>query len=272
MENQIKIFKKSSKTFFYSSLFFPKSILKDVARLYAFVRVADDFVDSVPSQGTEFESFYQEYLKAFAGARSQNKIIQDFVELEQKYKFEHAWVSGFFEAMRSDLGIVRCQSMDDTVRYMYGSATVVGFMMCRILGIPEVAYPMARKLAEAFQYINFIRDIYEDEKMNRVYLPINHAQKFGFEFFTKDQALANPDLFTKFLQSEIDLFFQMLHAGEGGFKYIKPRYRLPITIASKLYAFTARKIHKDPMIVYTQKVKPGYGRILFTAIKTIIFH
>ena len=94
--NSTSIFKKGSTTFFTSSLFFPKDKLQDITDLYAFVRVADDFVDSVPADSTSFFEFKNEYISAFKTGSSSNSIIQKYIDLENKYKFEHSWTEAFF--------------------------------------------------------------------------------------------------------------------------------------------------------------------------------
>ena len=58
------IFLRGSHTYFWSSLFFPLSVRREVATLYAFVRTADDFVDQVPSDREGFESFEESYREA----------------------------------------------------------------------------------------------------------------------------------------------------------------------------------------------------------------
>ena len=56
-----RIFKNGSKTYYYSSFFFPPNVKEDVFKLYSFVRKADDYVDSVPQQKQEFYSFKARY-------------------------------------------------------------------------------------------------------------------------------------------------------------------------------------------------------------------
>jgi phytoene synthase len=91
------IFKNGSKTFFTASLFFPKNIKKDVFVLYAFVRVADDLVDSIPQQSEEFHAFRNKYTKALGGTQANDTVIDSFIAVKQKYNFPDEWVEGFFK-------------------------------------------------------------------------------------------------------------------------------------------------------------------------------
>lgn len=269
MDSKIEIFKKGSKTFFYSSFFFPKNIKEDVSTLYAFVRVADDFVDSVPALREKFLNFKNLYYEALKGKLSNISVIDEFVTLQKKYMFKQDWVDAFLLAMESDLNIQKMQIMKDTEDYMYGSASVVGFMMCRILGIKEEAYPYALKLGEAFQYINFIRDIAEDNTLHRQYLPDENLKKYNLENLSFDYIKQNQENFNKFIRAELDYFYKLIDQAKVGFKFIPKRYRIPIEIATNLYLFTARIIYQNPSIIYKVKVKPKKTKIFYEALKVI---
>ena len=74
MENKEQIFKKSSTTYYYSSLFFPKDILDKIATIYAYVRVADNFVDDYPQDINGYKQFISQTNKAFRG----NEIDKEY--------------------------------------------------------------------------------------------------------------------------------------------------------------------------------------------------
>ena len=166
-----KTFKKGSKTYFFSSLFFPKAAKEDVFMLYSFVRVADSFVDEIPQQKKEFLEFKQKFYQAYDGVLADNLIIDGFVKLMKKHDFELEWVTLFLNAMEMDLTKSEYHTIQETEEYMLGSAGVIGYMMCAVLGIPKSAFPQAKALGFAMQYANFIRDIDEDQELNRTYLP-----------------------------------------------------------------------------------------------------
>lgn len=269
MQNKKQIFKKGSKTFFYSTLFFPKNIKEDVSTLYAFVRVADDFVDNVPALREEFYSFKNNYYQALGGESKGDNIIDEFILLQKKYNFNQEWIDGFLYAMESDLNFTKCLTLSDTEKYMYGSAEVVGLMMSKILGLNIEAYSYASRLGQAFQYINFIRDIAEDNTLNRQYLPEENLKKYNLENLSLEYIKNHQDNFEKFLRKELDYFYELIQEAKLGFKFIPLAYRIPIMIATNLYIYTAGVIYKNPMIVYAKKVKPGKFRIFYEALKVI---
>lgn len=266
-----KIFKDGSKTYFYSSLFFPSDVRSDVFVLYSFVRTADDFVDQVPQQAKQFESFRSAYERACAGTPSGELVIDSFVELQQRRGFDTTWVDSFFDAMARDLKQVNYAQMEDTISYMYGSAEVIGLMMCRILELDEDAHSAACLLGRSMQYVNFIRDIQEDVGLGRVYFPQIELMKFGISSLRKDAVERDIPAFTRFLQEQIKHYERWSAQGELGYAYIPRRYVIPIKTANDLYHWTALEIAKQPMTVYERKVKPSVPRILLTLVKNTVW-
>lgn len=272
MENkQLKnIFNKGSRTFFTSSLFFPTEKRVDTTALYAFTRVADDFVDQQPQDRDGFLDFKSDYYKYLKNKNSNNPVIQNFLEIQEKYSFEQDWIDAFLDAMESDLNKDEYCKLEEVERYMYGSAEVIGLMMSKILELPKEAYVSARFLGKAFQYINFIRDIKEDLSLKRVYIPCDYIKKYGFNDLEFETVMKNPIGFENLIQEQINLYRTWQKEGEKGFKFIKKRYLVPIKTASDVFLWTAKKIEADPFIIYREKVKPSKSRIRLTALNNII--
>ena len=256
-----EIFKKGSKTYFNSSLFFPKAVRDDVFVLYGFVRVADNFVDAIPQQKNEFYAFKAGYEQSLKGGSTGNFILDSYASLSRKYQFDPDWTRAFLHSMELDLTKSQYLSLDETLEYIYGSAEVIGLFMSKILGLPEEAYPAARMQGRAMQYINFIRDISEDLDLGRNYLPLAGS---GLENLTLREAKAKPRLFEKFIQDQLTLYQGWQEEANKGYLHIPKRYLIPIKTASDMYNWTAKQIGLDPFVVYQRKVKPGRGKIFKT--------
>ncbi len=263
MSGNVKIFRKGSKTYFTASLFFPPKVRRDVFSLYAFVRTADDLVDSVPQRKNEFYRFKKLYLESLKnGRKSGNEIVDNFIDLFYRKKFKAEWVSAFLESMELDLTKKKYKSIDETLHYIFGSAEVIGLFMARILDLPKRADKHAKMLGRAMQMINFIRDIAEDNTFGRSYLPLDAQMKsLDYSF-----ALNNKDMFKTFIRRYSLLYKQWQKSAEDGYQYIPKRYLVPIKTAADMYLWTASQIEKTPMIVYEKKVKPSRFRILKTLI------
>lgn len=268
--NATSIFKKGSTTFFTSSLFFPKDKLQDITDLYAFVRVADDFVDSVPADSASFFEFKNEYISAFKTGNSDNSIIQKYTDLENKYKFEHSWTEAFLQSMEQDLTKKTYQNIEETKQYIYGSANVVGLFMCKILELDDLSHPSAEKLGMAFQFINFIRDINEDIELGRNYFPQDLLQKYEIDDLKFEFTKQNPNSFKSLINELLEKYHIWYKEGEVGYKFIPKKYLVAIKTAAMMYDWTAKQIAKDPFIVYQKKIKPPKWLILAYGLKNLL--
>lgn len=273
------VFKKGSKTYFNSSLFFPEKIRQKVFRLYAFVRVADDFVDSIPQNAEEFYAFQKMYIdfiqKKSAGRIAPDQkdlsynaiIIEEYGKLfDELSKADYAnwvnWTNSFLLSMQMDLEKSEYHTLAETKRYIYGSAEVIGLFMSSIMGLDQKSYIYARFLGRAMQYINFIRDIDEDNQLGRRYLPL---QGSPLKSLKKENLMDKQrEEFILFIRKEIRRYYRWQKIARKGYCYIPWRYLIPIKTAADMYLYTAKKIENNPFIVFDKKVKPSRLRILFT--------
>lgn len=253
-------FRRGSKTYFNSSLFFPEAVRRDVFLLYGFVRTADDFVDAVPPRGEAFFSFRRRYEEARAsGGLSGDPIIDSFLDVSRRKGFKDEWADAFLDSMQADLSKHRYDSLEETLGYIYGSAEVIGLFMAAIMGLEPEAGKAAAALGRSMQYINFIRDIAEDNDLGRTYLPVSGS---GLADLREGTARANPEAFAAFMRAQAALYLGWQAEAERGFGYIPWRSRVPIMTASRMYVWTARIIQRDPFVVFRKKVKPSKARIL----------
>jgi len=260
-----EIFRRGSRTFFNSSLFFPAKVRRDVIILYAFVRTADDFVDSVPQDKEGFHAFRARYeLARTTGRDSGDPIVDSFIELSRRRKFEDAWAEAFLNSMEADLTGKRYEAPDEVLVYIHGSAEVIGFFMAAIMELPRNAMEAAAFLGRAMQYINFIRDIAEDNELGRTYLPLAGS---GLEDLAEDTARSKPETFTRFIRSQIHLYREWQDRAETEFGSIPWRSRVAVMTASEMYKWAATKIYRNPFIVYEKKVKPSRQTILFSLLR-----
>jgi len=261
------IFKKGSTTYYDSTRLFPKAIRKDVTTLYSFVRVADNFVDSVPQDVKGFKNFRNEYNKALEGEEIDSSLIQNFIELSERLEFEKEWIEAFLDSMEMDTNKSEYENLDELNVYLYGSSEIIGLMMNRVMKIDESADEAARYLGKAMQFINFIRDIDEDLDLNRTYFPKDALRKFGLKGLTRGEARRKPRQFENFIRSQIKIYFDWQKKAEVGFNYIPKRMRVAVKTASDMYLWTAKQIYKNPFIVYDMQIKPTWDRVILKGIK-----
>ncbi len=256
------IFRQGSRTYFYSTLFFPPPVREDVFSLYSFVRTADDYVDAVPQQVEEFYAFTDRYAAAAAGEATGDVVVDSFVELAGRKGFDPAWTEAFLGSMERDITVGSYQTIGDLEAYLYGSSEVVGLMMARVLDLAPESYVAARNLGRAMQYVNFIRDIAEDLALGRTYFPRDEMEAFGLEDLSEASVSRDPGGFAAFVRFQLGRYREWQEQAEAGFWHIPRRYRIPIRTASDMYRWTARTIERDPAVVHRRKVKPSVVRIV----------
>jgi phytoene synthase len=256
------IFKRGSKTYFYSTMFFPRSVKDDVFKLYSFMRVADDHVDSFPQRPELLQEMRKGLDKAMSGDATGDVIVDSFAELCLRKEFDLRWVDAFIESMSMDTYKSSYRTIEELERYLYGSAEVIGLMMASIMDLPEGSHHGAKRLGRAMQFINFIRDVQEDCALGRSYFPQEELEQHGLTSLCEEEARGHPAAFLAIIRSQLERYHRWQDEAEASFRYIPRKFLLPIKTASDMYKFTARRIAVDPFVVYHRKVKPSIGRIV----------
>jgi phytoene/squalene synthetase len=151
---------------------------KAIYAIYGFVRIADEIVDTFHDfdQKLLLEEFKAETYAAIERGVSANPILHSYQWVVNTYKIDLALTDSFFDSMEMDL-VKNNHDPESYNQYIYGSAEVVGLMCLSVFYADDketfksLLQP-ARKLGEAFQKINFLRDIKADiDERNRVYFP-----------------------------------------------------------------------------------------------------
>ena len=201
--------------------------------IYGFVRYADEIVDTFidQDQRTIFEEFRQETYKAIQRRFSINPIIDSFQMAVNKYGIDRELIEAFLVSMEMDLSH-DVYSPELLKTYIYGSAEVVGLMCLRVFYYDEpekydqLKAP-ARKLGEAFQKVNFLRDARDDySEKGRVYF-----KDIDFTNFTEETK--------KQLEDEIEKDFQ---ESMEGIRKLKKQVRLGVYLAYSYYMNLLREI------------------------------
>jgi len=203
--------------------------------IYGFVRYADEIVDTFfdQDQRTIFEEFRQETYKAIERKFSINPIIDSFQMAVHKYGIDRELIDAFLLSMEMDLSN-EVYSPELLKTYIYGSAEVVGLMCLRVFYFNEpekydqLVAP-ARKLGEAFQKVNFLRDARDDfSEKGRVYF-----KDIDFSNFTEETK--------KQLEVEIEKDFQ---ESMEGIRQLKKQVRLGVYLAYSYYLNLLKEIKK----------------------------
>lgn len=236
-----RVQKAHSRTYYFSTRFFPPHVRPRVHALYAFMRYADEIVDNpgVTSLGQQLEgleAFERATMAAVAGEPVANPVLRAYADTVRACGIEPAHIAAFMQSMKMDTRVFRYPTYRDLEVYTYGSAAVVGLMMCRVVGADDrSADPHAEALGVAMQLSNFLRDVAEDWRRGRVYLPQEDLARFGYR--EEDLAAGVVDeRFVALMRFEISRARKLYAYSDEGIRYIPPGRRWPVVVARRLYA------------------------------------
>lgn len=277
MSLEKQIFKNGSTTYYFSSKFFPRNVRQDVFKLYSFVRVADDYVDSIPQNKKEFKILCDLWADSDADPNFDaqhhsddslnERVVKNIVQLSRKYDFESDWIQSFLDSMRADLDKKTYTSLDGSLWYVYGSAEVIGLMMAKIMRLPDEAMPYAAMQGRAMQWINFIRDIQEDITLGRQYFPNEDLKKFGLLDLQYKSIINKQSSYNEFIHFQLSRYRQWQTEAQKGFRFLPKQLFVPLKTATDMYNWTAKKIEEDPLIVYEKQIKPKKLQVIKRAVK-----
>ena len=172
----------SGSSFYYSFLFLPAGRRRAITALYAFCREVDDVVDESSDPqlaATKLAWWRQEIVNLYAGD-PRHPVTRALAPHIKTFGLEEKNLQEIISGMEMDLTQTRYLDWKGLERYCYHVAGVVGLLAARIFGYREPrTLEYARSLGIAFQLTNIIRDVGEDARKNRIYLPIEDLQKFG---------------------------------------------------------------------------------------------
>ena len=221
--NNTHIIYENSKSFYWASKFLPKKILKKVINIYAFCRLQDDLVD----EGIKIED---------------SSEVEDLENIIKSYGVSKNIISNLMEGINSDKNFKRFKDNSELLRYCYKVAGVVGLMMIKALDIKQSeAKYFAIDLGMAMQLTNISRDIMQDYKKNRIYIPENTGiNKDTISDMTSENEIKLKKVVNQIiLKSEI-YYKSSLH----GMRYIPIRSRLAILVSLRIYQGIGIKIIK----------------------------
>jgi|tagenome__1003787_1003787.scaffolds.fasta_scaffold20750298_3 phytoene synthase len=181
------------KTFFLATLLLPAAKRPYVHALYGFARYVDDLVDDMSStlgngpRAERLQEWGTDFLADLEWGATSDPVSRAVIDTVQRWDIPTPYFADFLDAMRMDLTVSSYPTYADLERYMWGSAAVIGLELLPILGRrdPDVRWDVleshAIDLGIAFQLTNFIRDVGEDLRRGRVYLPEESLHRFGID-------------------------------------------------------------------------------------------
>lgn len=163
-----------SKSFSMAAKLLPTSCRDPIAVVYAWCRRVDDMIDLVPAElrPRSLVQLQTELDCVYAGKAVGDPVVDAFAEVVSAFRIPRHYPEELVEGMAMDVARTQYRTLDDLLLYCYRVAGVVGLMLCHVMGVSDPkALRNAAHLGIAMQLTNICRDVDEDLRDGRVYLP-----------------------------------------------------------------------------------------------------
>ncbi len=249
-----------SKSFYFATRFFPKTLARNAYAVYWFCRTTDDLVDEAPSREAGESGLKQweaELRSGLQGGDVSNPILRLFLHVVNECAIPSEYPLELIEGCRMDLEQHRYTSYEDLRLFCYRVASCVGLMMCHVIGFtkPELEGPGKRYAVElgiAMQLTNILRDVGTDLELGRIYFPREDMDRFGVseaDLVAKNRTKAFRDL----MRFEAERARKYYASAMPGVQMLKPEGRFAVEIAAKVYSAILREIERSDYDVFERR-------------------
>ncbi len=263
------------KSYYFSTAFLPAYLRQDIYNLYSFFRIPDEIVDNTADKDEEVVrhellSHKQKWLNVVDGVPCDEPVLLAVADLFRKKNIPFEYADDFFDAMIQDVTKKRYENYEELASYMYGSAAVVGYIMAYVIGFTDPkALLYAKKLGEAMQLTNMLRDIKEDyEERDRIYMPQDEITHFGVVDAIPGGKISKG--WKEFMKFQIERTRALYREAEEGILLLDPAGQRAIRMASRLYEAIPDEIEKNDFDVFRERLSVSWLGKSFIASKTLL--
>jgi phytoene synthase len=263
-----RVTQRASKTFYWGSMFLPPAKREAIWAVYAFCRVVDDIVDealdvwmprrghlagaSAPIEELEYwrrslERIYQR------GGSNEGQIQLAWSDMLGRYDVPLEPALDLLQGVEMDLAACRYKTFEDLYVYCYRVAGTVGLLTSPIFGYhDEAALVHAIDLGVALQLTNILRDIGEDARRGRIYLPQDEMRRFGYSEAELMAGVIN-DSFRDLVRFQIARADEYYLLSQAGIAFLHADCRLAVRLSGSLYRHILDRIRLNNYNVFTKR-------------------
>lgn len=269
---------KYAKTFYLGTLLMSPTKRQSVWAIYAWCRRTDELVDGPASAITTPETlklWEQQLESIFAGQPVDNYDVA-LVDTIQRFPLDIQPFQDMIAGQHMDLHSSRYQTFEDLYLYCYRVAGTVGLMSTAIMGVdtsiytapwyrntePYIPIEEAIALGIANQLTNILRDVGEDARRGRIYIPLEDLAKFNYSEEELLQGIVD-NRWRDLMQFQIDRARKFYTKADVGISYLSADARWPVLSASMLYGKILDVIERNDYQVFSQRAYvPQWQKLL----------
>ena len=261
-----------SKSFYFATRFFPAEMARHAHAVYWFCRTADDLVDEAESResGTLALDAWERLLRrGLAGEPVDDPVLKLFLQVQKQCGIPAEYPLELVAGCRMDLEQQRYDTFAELRVFCYRVASIVGLMMCHVIGFnraedEERGKKLAAQLGIAMQITNILRDVGADLKLGRIYLPGEDLR--AFQYSENDLvAHIHNDAFRDLMRHEANRARAYYASAMPGIALLRPEGRFAVEIAARVYSGILREIESADFKVFDRRaVVPGWEKYWIT--------
>ncbi len=246
---------KSGSSFYYSFMFLPAERRQAITALYAFCREVDDVVDECHDLSlaqTKLEWWRQEVGRVYNGTPT-HPVGHALKDVIKGFRLPQEQLLEIIDGMAMDLSQTRYLDFKGLQLYCYRVASVVGLLAAEIFGYQDrQTLKYAHDLGLAFQLTNIIRDVGEDARRGRIYLPIEDLQRFDVP--AKDLLEAHySDAFRELMAFQAERAEKFYDQAFAQLPAIDRKAQRPGLVMAAIYRTLLREIARDGFLVLDRR-------------------
>jgi len=264
-----------SRTFHLASGLLPRDKRRAARALYAFCRVSDDLVDRA---GGDAEAGLRAWRERALSLHPDplDRVALAWADARARYSIPLRYAEQLIEGVARDFTVTRYETFDELATYCYGVASTVGLMAMHIIGfagkkntlrvsetlrvcsqeVSQDAIPYAVKLGIALQLTNILRDVGEDWRAGRLYLPQEELRRYGLS--ESDIAAGHiDDRWRAFMRFQIERNRRLYAEALPGVRLLDPDGRFAIAAAGELYRAILEDIEAHDGDVFRRRAHIG---------------
>ncbi len=221
---------------------------------YAFCRTADDYVDTFapPAQRLAAVDAWEHALREAYAGRPNEPLLIAFADAAARFAIPITPALDLLRGARRDITIRRYATYEELREYCYLVASTVGLMTAPILGYREGALAYGIALGRAMQMTNILRDVGEDARMDRIYLPVEDLQRFG----CTEEGILRGTIdagFVALMKFQIERVRRMYAEAEPGIALLGAESRYTVRVALSLYRRILDRIEQNGYDVFSRR-------------------
>ena len=259
-----KITRDHAKTFYMATRFLPNHKQRSIFAIYGLCRYLDDLVDeaedlihqkkiTLDEIGDRLSDFHYKLVRTYEGLDQDDPILTAFSDTLKEYRISMDLPLLLMQGVQSDLIKKRYDTFEELYDYSYKVASVVGLMTSEVFGYQnDEALEHAIDLGIAMQLTNILRDVGEDLRMGRIYLPSEDLERFRI---SEDDLFSGQinERFVGLMEYQIARARSYYESADKGIPMLDRDSRLPVILARMNYSRILDQIEDNGYDVFTQR-------------------